>query len=221
MKTKLTPLLLMLTLGLFIQCQHEDQVPQTNDSNITRGSDVVDITAGYTFDKAHSSVRWETAYKGTGALLTGRFNEFGITTFKFVEDDASQISIEGWVRLNTVNTGEPGRDGGCLIGTFGTDLTFVDEPENLAIFKSTGVELSSFDTGYIVTAELTFHGVTLPVTLKLDYTGTTFYDGTTPYFLSGFSGEFDFLAQTDYVISSTSISDKVTVKINTQFKKNQ
>jgi polyisoprenoid-binding protein YceI len=224
MKTRKLLLLLasmFLSVALFYSCTHKDDdlVAPSNGANITRGTDVIDLTAGWTHDKAHSNVMWETAYMGATALLTGRFNQFGITKLKFDESNPANTTIEAWVRLNSVNTGEPSRDGGCLLTTFGTTATNVDQVENLAVIKSTKVELSTTDKGYIVTANLTFHGVTKPVTMKLDYTGSKDFTGTTPYKLAGLSGQFQINAQTDFGITSTSIADKVVIKMNCNFKK--
>lgn len=213
---------LSLSLIVFFSCTHKDDIiAPTNGAAIVRGTDVIDITAGWTWDKAHSNVMWETAYMGSSALLTGRFNQFGITSLKFDEANPANTSFEAWVRLNSVNTGEPGRDGGCLLTTFGTTATLVDEVQNLAKIKTTKVELSTTDKGYIVTADLTFHGVTKPVTLKLDYAGSTNLTSSTgaPYKLAGLSGQFQINAQSDFGIASTNIADKVVIKINCNFKK--
>lgn len=220
---RLLPLFVLTTLLLvtgFNSCTHDDDlVAPSSGSDIKRGNDVIDMSAGWTFDKAHSSVLWETAYMGSAALLTGRFNQFGITTLKFDEANPANTTFEGWVRLNSVNTGEPGRDAGCLLTTFGTNATNVDQVENIARIKSSKVELSTSDKGYIVTADLIFKGVTKQVIIKLDYTGSANYTGTTPYTLAGLVAKFQFNAKTDFGVSSTSIADKVAITINTNFKK--
>lgn len=225
MKTKKILLILasvFFSFAILYSCTHKDDlITPSSGGNITRGTDVIDMTAGWTFDKAHSSVLWATAYMGSSALLNGRFNQFGVTGLQFDEADPTKTSFEAWVRLNSVNTGEPGRDGGCLLTTFGTNSTNVDQPENLAIIKTTKVELSTTDKGYIATANLTFHGVTKPVTIKLDYIGTSNLTNSSgvPYKLAGLTGSFQFNAKTDFAISSTNIADKVTITFNGNFKK--
>ena len=219
-----TPILIIAlfvtSFGYFIACSHDDElVPPPGAINIQRGSDVIKVTDGWTFDKTHSNVMWETAYMGSAALLTGRFNQFGFRSFSFDESNPANTSFEAWVRLNTVNTGEPGRDQGCLLGTFGTAAGLVDEVNNLAVIKSTAVQLSTTDKGYLVTCDLTFKGVTKSVTAKLNYVGKTLIAAATPYQLAGFNLEFQFLAKSDYAIVSTSVADKVTIKCNGQFKK--
>lgn len=212
--------LLITGFGYLVSCTHDDELFSPSSSgNIDWGTDVVKLADGWTFDKSHSNVMWETAYMGSAALLTGRFNQFGFTSFSFDAANPANTSFEAWVRLNSVNTGEPGRDAGCLLGTFGTALGKVDEPENLAIIKSKSVEKSLSDKFYIVKCDMTFKGVTKEVTAKLFYTGKSRIEATTPYDLAGLNIEFSMFAKTDFGIVSTSIADKVTVKSNAQFKK--
>jgi polyisoprenoid-binding protein YceI len=222
-----TPYLLILlftsSLGYIVGCTHDDEIVSSSGSNIQRGTDVIKAADGWSYDKTHSNVMWETAYIGSGALLTGRFNQFGITSFSFDEANPVNTSFEGWVRLNTVNTGEPGRDAGCLLGTFGTAVGKVDETENIARIKSKSIQLSTTDKGYIVTIDLTFHGVTKELTAKLNYSGITVipagFAGATAFSLAGFSLEFQFFSKTDFAIISNNIADKVGIKCNAEFKK--
>jgi len=234
---------LAIAAMILLQCQHDDSVipiEGPNPDDIVRGTETLsctnctplqengassDFNSGgvpsgqWYFDKAHSNVGWETAYVGVGSLLTGRFNYFVLKDLNFDEQDASQISFEGYVRLNSVNTGEPGRDGGCLLGTYGTDAAKTSEPENIATIKSTSVQLSTTDAGYIATADFTFHGVTQPVTVKLNYAKQTHIASSAPYTLAGLEGQFEFNVLTDFDIVSTNIADKVVVKMNVQLKK--
>ena len=223
-------------------CQHDDEVIPVegpNPDNIVRGTETIDcltctplVSNGasadfnssaipanqWFFDKSHSNVEWETPYKGVGSLLTGRFNYFVLETLVFDEQNPGNISFEGYVRLNTVNTGEPGRDNGCLLGTFGTAAGKTGEPENLARLKSTTVSFSQTDAGYIANADFTFNGVTLPVTLKLNYVKQSHLDAD-KLTVAGIEAQFEFNALTNFNIVSTNISDKVTVKLNILLRK--
>ena len=69
--------------------------------------------------------------------------------------------------------------------------------------------------GYFVDANLTFHGFTKKVTVKLFYYPQS--DQST-YLLAGFSAEFEFLAISDFGISSTNIEDNVIIKINANLR---
>ena len=203
-------------VGYVVGCTHDDVILASSGSDIQRGEQKLTLTdPKQTFDKAHSNVQWSTAYLGATSLLTGRFDNFGVTSFAFDESNADGINFEAWVWLNAVNTSEPGRDEGCLLETFGTDASLTTEDENLAILKSKSVTLSTTDKGYDVKADLTFHGATHEVVCKLNYIGKTI-SGTSE--VLGFDLQFSFLAKTDFGIESTSIGDNVTVKINTNFK---
>jgi polyisoprenoid-binding protein YceI len=214
---KIVLLCTCLLLGLFaIQCTHEDVEidPLSNPNPIARGNDKVSSVDGFTFDKAHSNVMWETAYMGSAALLTGRFNNF-VIELNFDESKPENISVMGKVILSSVNTGEPGRDNTCLQGTLGT------AENNEAVFTSSKVE---FDPkgGYIVSGNLAFHGVTHPITMHLNYIGTNLLgSGQTATNVAGFSAQFEINAKTVFGIVSGNIADRVVIKINAQFKKPQ
>jgi polyisoprenoid-binding protein YceI len=202
--------------GYIAGCTHDDELLTSQGPNIERGTEKISLANTNTsFDKAHSNVQWSSAYLGSVSLLTGRFDNFGFDSFNFDEPNADGISFSAWVWLNTVNTSEPARDDGCLLQTFGTEGSFTTEPANLAIIKSKKVELSTTDTGYNVTADLTFHGVTKEVTCKMNYDGKTVSGANDVY---GFSLQFQFLAQTDFLIVSTNVGDKADVKCNAVFK---
>ena len=218
-KLKILLTAILVSAGLFtVQCTHDDEVSgeDLNPIPLERGDDMVSFNDNWNFDKTHSSVRWETAYLGTAALLTGRFNEF-VIEMEFDEDNPENIVLSGQVTLSTVNTGEPGRDQGCLLGTFGV------EESDLAIFESTNVEFDNTDpTGYIVTGNLTFHGVTSDLEMKLNYLGTDLVDlRGTPTNVAGFEGQFEMNAKSVFGIESGSIADRVVINVNAQFRQPQ
>lgn len=210
-------------------CTHDDELLSTsNAAAIVRGTDAFKMNSdGWAFDKAHSNVMWETAYMGSGAMLTGRFNQFGFRSFSFDEANPANTAFEAYVRLNSVNTGEPGRDGGCLLTTLASGsvpkltTTMTDEPENLAIIKSTKVELSTTDKSYIVTLNMTFRGVTKEVKGKLSYAGKSKITSNTgaQQDLAGLSLEFQIFAKSDFGLIDNNIADKVGIRCNVEFKK--
>ena len=217
--------LVALVMGFFMiaeisSCTHDDEIlDPIEDSTFEYGGDIVKVADGFNFDKTHSSVRWETAYLANSALLTGRFNNFE-GTIDFVQNDPANISFAGKVTLSTVNTGEPGRDQGCLVGTFG--IVDGDQATDEAILVSKSVTLDN-NGGYNAKADLTFHGMTSEVDVKLQYAGITFFDEGSGVFgaplnLAGFTAEFQFNAKSIFGIESSNIADLVTVKINMQYK---
>ena len=174
----------------------------------------------WVFDKTHASVLWESPYKGVASLITGRFNTFNATV-EFREDHPELITLSGFVVLSSVNTGEPGRDQGCLLATFGTALPpAVPAISDTARLTSKSVEFDG-KTGYIVTADLDFHGVKKEVKMQLNYSGKTFFPATDPknsYWTQGLTGQFEFNAISDFGIVSTNIADAVVVKLNILFR---
>src|SRR3954462_14274141 len=220
-KAQLIPigLLVVATIYLFA-CQHENELLVSNGTKVERGTQKLSITdTKVSFDKSHSNVMWETAYMGGLSLLTGRFDTLGFTSFNFDESNPAGINFEGWVWINKVNTSEPGRDKGCLQGTFGVNTGMTSQVENIAIIKSKSVELSPNDKGYIVKCDFTFHGVTKEITGKLMYDGQiSSGSGATLKYIYGFSFDFQMLAKTDFLIASTSIGDKVSVRCNAIFR---
>ncbi len=212
---------IILTVGFFLlnipACTHDDAlIEQIVPPDYEYGDDIVSTSDGWNFDKRHSSVLWETPYTGVSALLTGRFNTFSAVV-NFDEKTPENTTIEGQVVLSSVNTGEPGRDAGCLLSTF--DVATLDT----AYLTSTLVTLDN-KGGYIVKADLNFHGVTSEVTMKLAYAGSKYYDADSglsgaPYTLAGLSGEFEMNALTVFGIDSHNIGDRVKIRVNAQFKK--
>lgn len=215
-------LFLLVTAGTLYMtsCRHEDQILSSNGPAIERGTQTLNLPADtkLSFEKSHSNVMWETPYMGLLSTLTGRFDTFGVTKFIFDEANAANTSFECWVWLNRVNTSEPGRDKGCLQTTFGVNTSMTTDVANVAKFTSTKVELSTTDKGYIVTGDLTFHGVTKSVTGKMFYLGkATTGSGATLKYKYGVSFTYQFLAITDFGIVSTNIGDQVTIRCDAIF----
>src|SRR5437762_8723145 len=178
-------------------CTRKDQIVDTT-VKITRGADVLlpGVTAGdstkWKLDKAHSNCMWQGNYVGAAGLLTGRFNQFGManitmdlmtnyattgqpfpdTSWAFYESDPSKSYFNGYVQINTSNTGEPGRDTGCNISTLGT-IKIVSGTQNLTVqnlakIHTTKVEFDPASNGYILTMDLTWQGkLTAPLTKSI------------------------------------------------------
>lgn len=240
--------MLLLSIGLIISLSYcEKETDDDDPPAFTRGTDSYDIPdatpqdyleglvaatsngeifgayglipAGQWFlDVPHSAVNWKSAYMGSAAMLTGKFSWFAVNKFTFDEQDASKISFVAKVLLNSVDTGQPLRDDGCLLATFLTDGTSVMEPVNIATLTSTSTSLNLTDAGYTVLADLTFLGVTHAVIIDLDYLGVNDYE---TYTMISFAAEFQFNAITDHALSTDLVSDLVTINLNLNFKKNK
>ncbi|MBL0274034.1 MAG: hypothetical protein IPQ06_13415 [Chitinophagaceae bacterium] len=220
----------------------------------TRGTDILlpgNMTAGNTnewkVDKTHSSCLWETPYVGAAGLLTGRFNQFGMhdvtnakaisyvtagqplldSSWAFYENEPAKSYFNGYVQINTSNTGEPGRDAGCNVAGMGT-VAIVAGTQNLAYpnlakIKTTEVKFDPASNGYIVTLDLTYQGkLTAPLTKsiigKLTYVKKqrVQFGTAAAYDVFGLKLSFQFNCR-DFGIVSTSIADKIDIECNMNF----
>jgi polyisoprenoid-binding protein YceI len=219
-------------------------VPNRGNAVLLPGNMTAGNASEWKLDKAHSSVLWSGAYIGAAGLLTGRFNQFGMhnvidaeminyvttgqplkdSSWSFYESDPSKTHINGYVQINTSNTGEPGRDGGCNISSLGTTVIVTGTQNltvtNLAKIRSTKIELDPASNGYIVTLELTWKGLlaqSLTKTLigKLNYVPKSTPTGAT-YDVFGLQLTFQF-NKADFGITSTNIGDKISIECNMNF----
>ena len=254
-KLQLMLVILISGLGYVVSCTHDNSFPPPPASNtvvITRGNEVHipgNMTAGnateWKMDKSHSSALWSTSYVGASGLLTGRFNQFGMhevtpakmlmyattgqplldSSWAFYESDPSKTYFNGYVQMNTSNTGEPGRDAGCNISGLGTTAIVTGQQNltvtNLAKIKTTKVEFDPLSADYIVTLTLSWQGklaapLTTTLTGRLKYIKKATIAAASPYNVFGLQLKFQFNCR-DYGITSTSISDKIDIECNMNF----
>jgi polyisoprenoid-binding protein YceI len=117
----------------------------------------------YKVDPVHSMVVFRIKHFGVG-YIHGRFNE---VSGDFTWDDANPagISLDVHVKAETVDTNNPKRDQHLK----GPDFFNVREYPDIA-FKSTQVRQLDANN-YEVTGNLTLHGVSRPLTVKLEHVG--------------------------------------------------
>ena len=142
-----------------------------------------------------------------------------------MDDDPTKTHINGYVQINTSNTGEPGRDGGCNISSMGTTPIVAGTQNltvtNLAKIKSTKVDFDPNSNGYIVTLDLTWKGLlaqplTKSLVGKLSYVPKATIAGAAPYDVFGLQLTFQF-NKADFGITSTNIGDKISMECNMNF----
>ena len=252
-KLQLLLVVLISSFGYIVSCTHDNSFPPPPPSTgfvPTRGTNIHlpgNMTAGnineWKLDKVHSSSLWTTSYVAASGLLTGRFNQFGMhdvlpaeminyviagqplkdTSWAFNEADPSKTYINGYVQINTSNTGEPGRDAGCNVAGMGTTAIVAGTQNltvtNLAKIQSTKIELDPLSNDYIVTLNLTWQGkLTAPLTKsivgKLKYIPKANVNAT--YDVFGLQLKFQFNCR-DFGMTSTSISDKIDIECNMNF----
>lgn len=256
-KALLGLLVLVSWFGYFAGCTHDNTVapaPATNNPVIVRGNNVHlpgNLVTGdstqWKLDKVHSSVLWSTNYVGAAGLLTGRFNQFGMhdvieseminynttgqplkdTSWAFYENEPARSYFNGYVQINTSNTGEPGRDAGCNISAMGTTAIVTGVQNltvtNLAKIKTTKVEFDPLSADYIVYLNLTWQGkLAAPMTKalvgRLKYVKKAAIVPATgaPYSVFGLQLTFQFNCR-DFGITSTSIADNIEIQCNMNF----
>ena len=241
--------------GYMIGCTHDNELPPppvSTGTKFTPGTGVFtpgNMTAGNTsewkLDKSHSSVLWSTNYVGSAGLLTGRFNQFGMhdvtdakmttypttgqplkdSSWAFYESDDSKSYFNGYVQINTSNTGEPGRDAGCNVSGLGTTaiVTGVQNLSvtNLAKIKTTKVAFDPATGDYIVNLTMTWQGkltspLTKPLVGRMKVVKRSTIAGAAPYDVFGLQLTFQFNCR-DFGITSTSIADKIEIQCNMNF----
>lgn len=245
---------LVLSMVIIVSCKHDDEAIDSASIKYTRGNAVLlprDMTAGDTsqwkFDKSHSNVMWQTNYVGAAGLLTGRFNQFGlaevtdakainyVTTgqplpdkdWAFYENDPSKSFFNGYVQINTSNTGEPGRDAGCNVAGMGTVAIVAGTqnltPQNMAKIQTTKIEFDPAGPGYIVTLNLTYQGklaapktISIPGYLTYIPKKNVQFGTAAAYGVFGLQLKFQFNCR-DFGIVSTSVADKIEIECNANF----
>lgn len=123
-----------------------------------------------------------------------------------------------------MNTGEPARDGGCLVTTLAT-TAIVPGTQNLtvgnvALIKTTSVALDPAGNDYIVTFNFTWKGglaapLTESITGKLTYVPEAVVPAGT-YSDFGLTLVFE-INKADFGIVSTETADKIDITINANF----
>jgi len=256
-KILLTLLAFVSICGYIVSCTHENMVlppPATNTPVIVRGNGVFlpgTLTAGDTtqwkLDQVHSSVLWSGNYLEAAGLLTGRFNMFGMnsmaaaakqkyvtagqpvkdTSWAFNESDPTKTYFNGYVQMNTSNTGEPGRDGGCYLGYVSAPKAITGTQNltdsNIAVIRSTQVTLDPASSGYIVTMVMTWqgglsapHDTTINGTLSYIKRATIGAGTATAYDVFGLQLNFKFNCRS-FGMTTTEISDIISVQCNMNF----
>jgi polyisoprenoid-binding protein YceI len=121
--------------------------------------------ANWTIDGAHSSITFTVRHMVV-SKVRGRFTRWN-GTITMDERDPSGATVEVAIEPASVDTGVEQRDQHLRSPDFFDVERF---PE--MTFQSTGVE-SRGEGAYRLTGDLSMHGVTRPVTLDVEYSGST------------------------------------------------
>lgn len=158
----------------------------------------------YTVDPTHSAAEFKVRHLGVSSV-SGRFNEFsGEVTLDAADESKNSVTFE--IKTSSVDTGNEGRDEHLQNADF-----FNVAKHPTMTFKSTSFKKKGENT-YEVTGDFTLLGVTKPITVEVEQTGTgKNRDGKD---LIGFETNFR-IKRSEYgmTYSPTMIGDEVRITV--------
>ncbi|MDB5352707.1 MAG: hypothetical protein JWN86_3954 [Planctomycetota bacterium] len=122
------------------------------------------LAAGYKVDPVHSALTFRVKHMNT-SYAYGRFDTIS-GTFAIDEANPAKSSFDFTVKTESVNTGNAGRD-----KHLAADAFFNAKQFPTISFKSKSVSSAGKNT-FEVVGDLTLHGVTRPITVMIELTGT-------------------------------------------------
>ncbi|ASY32622.1 hypothetical protein STTU_1731 [Streptomyces sp. Tu6071] len=150
-------------MGLFGR-KNENTAPAGAAAPAAVSPDLAALTGDYTIDPVHSGL----VFSARHAMVTnvkGSFKDFE-GTLHLDGSDPSRSSASIDVKLDSVDTGAPDRDGHLKSADF-----FDVENHPLMSFRSTSAEALGGDE-YRITGDLTIHGTTKPLVIDLEFNGS-------------------------------------------------
>jgi polyisoprenoid-binding protein YceI len=136
---------------------------------MTNASTTLPLAIGtWSFDPAHSGVHFKVRHLGL-TNVRGRFN--GVDASLVVGDELTSTRFGATIEVATIDTNQADRDAHLL----STDFFSADAHPTLT-FASTAIR----DLGgeeYEADGDLTINGITKPVTLAVEFTGTVVHPG--------------------------------------------
>jgi polyisoprenoid-binding protein YceI len=120
-------------------------------------------TGTWTVDPSHSSVEFRVKHLGI-STVRGEFREFEGQLE--IGEDITSSKATGKIKAASIDTGEPKRDEHLRSADFFDVENYPD-----ITFESTKIEVID-DEEFHVTGDLTMHGITKPITLHAEVTGT-------------------------------------------------
>jgi polyisoprenoid-binding protein YceI len=137
------------------------QKPEENTMSTTQITAIP--TGTWNVDPSHSSVEFRVKHLGI-STVKGQFKEFEGTLE--IGQDITASKATGKINAASIDTGEPKRDEHLRSADF-----FDVENYPYITFESTNIEVIDEDE-FHVTGDLTMHGITKPITLHAEITGT-------------------------------------------------
>ena len=167
----------------------------------------------WNLDKRHSQLNWGVTHNGI-STVEGGFKTFS-ATIASSKDDLSDAVVELTADVNSINSGVEPRDNHLKTAEFFDAATYPT-----LTFKSSSFKKVS-DKNYVLTGDLTLHGVTKSVTLSVIFNGT--YTNTANQKVSAGFHIGGTIKRSDFGIGpkfpANMLSDEVTLDANTEFIK--
>ena len=175
-------------------------------------SDITELRSGaYTLDTDHAALLFKINHLGFSTFI-GRFTEFD-ATLDFDPENIAAADLEVIVNMASLDINLP---------EFEEELrgdNWLDaEAYPQAVYRTTGLVEEIDENNYVFAGELTFHGVTNPVNLEVEFHGGGRNFLTRSYTL-GFSGSATFLRSEFGVDRFTSfgVGDEIELEIHVEF----
>jgi polyisoprenoid-binding protein YceI len=171
-------------------------------------------TGRWTVDPAHSAVVFSIRHLGL-SKVRGRFDRFDAVLE--VGPSVDDVRVEATIDMSSVNTNNPDRDAHLRT----TDFFDVDQHPTMR-FISTAVAPGEDGGTWTVTGDLTINGITKPVTLDVEFSGTEDFRGDLH---AGFSATGE-LRRSDFGIDfgmmplgadKLALADRVPFELDLQF----
>jgi polyisoprenoid-binding protein YceI len=160
----------------------------------------------------HSTIQFSVPISEGLTRITGKFTEFTIDV-ELIDDDITKSRISSVIKINSINTGSPGRDEDLKSKDFFETEKFPDIK-----FESTRIEKNGNE--FIARGLLEMHGVTKSIELPFKITGKKGED------VIGFSSRYtikrsDFGVGTEWkhTLDDKFIGDEIGVEIDFWTKK--
>lgn len=169
----------------------------------------------WTLDKAHAKLAFSITHLMVSEV-EGNFKTFDIKLIS-VKEDFSDASITVTADINSINTDDNGRD------THLKSADFFDAPNYPTMtFSSASYKKDDNDKyKYVLTGNLTMHGVTKSVTLDVTYNGSIEHPYTKKTVI-GFKIRGK-VKRSDYSVGTsmptTVVGDEVSINANVEFVK--
>ena len=111
----------------------------------------------------HSTIQFSVPISNGLTRITGKFNEFTIDV-DLVDNDIAKSTISAKIKVNSINTGNPGRDVDLLTKDF-------FEADQFPEITFTSNQIIKTDNGYVARGQFQMHGITKPIEIPFRITG--------------------------------------------------